>query len=56
MSDSRLVSFLINFVLQLKDIISSLCMASRLGFAEIVELLVDYGVQVNDFYEVNPWS
>ena len=55
MSDSRLVSFLINFVLQLKDI-SSLCMASRLGFAEIVKLLVDYGVQVNDFYEVNPWS
>ena len=38
----------------LKDA-SSLYIASQLGFAEIVKLLVDYGVQVNDPYEVK-WS
>jgi ankyrin repeat protein len=36
----------------LKDT-SSLYIASKLGFAEIVKLLVEYGVQVNVPYEVN---
>ena len=39
----------------LKDA-SSLFIASQLGFAEIVKLLVDHGAQVNDPYEVNSWS
>jgi nanoRNase/pAp phosphatase (c-di-AMP/oligoRNAs hydrolase) len=34
---------------------SSLYFASKRGFAEIVKLLVEYGVQVNAPYEVK-WS
>ena len=43
------------FLIILKDA-SSLYIASKLGSAEIVKLLVDHGAQVNDPYEVNPWS